>query len=108
MSEEFAPDPDDPARARPRPPLFLARQSYRRRRMMDASRLMPLFGFILVLLPILWRPAETPGPDTARGVVYLFAVWFGLILLAFGLARGLKPALDEEAEAAAPTTLDAR
>lgn len=86
-------DPDA-GPARPRPPLFLARQNYRRRRMMDASRLMPAFGLVLVLMPILWRPAESPEPDTARGLVYLFAVWLGLIVVAFGLARGLAPATD--------------
>ncbi|MBK5946686.1 hypothetical protein CCR83_09625 [Rhodobacter veldkampii DSM 11550] len=78
------------------PPLFLARRSYRRRRLMDAARLLPLLGLVLFLLPVLWRPAATAEPDTARGGLYLFIVWAGLILAAYGLSRGLGPALAEE------------
>ncbi|WP_343079509.1 hypothetical protein [Ostreiculturibacter nitratireducens] len=83
-------DPEDRP-SRPRQPLFLARQKYRRRRMMDASRLLPVIGFFLFLLPILWRPAETAEADTARGEVYVFSIWFGLIFVAFLLARWLAP-----------------
>ena len=71
----------------PRPPLFLARQSYRRRRMTDAARLWPLLGAFFFMMPILWHPAETPEPDTAWGGLYLFVVWTGLILGAFILSR---------------------
>lgn len=81
------------------PPLFLARRSYRRRRMMDAARLLPLAGLVAVLLPALWAPAQTPAPDTARGLIYLFAVWALLVLAAAVLSRGLAPALDAEDEA---------
>jgi len=84
-------------------PLFLARRSYRRRRMMDAARLLPLAGLVMILLPVLWHPADTPVPDTARGMIYLFAVWVGLILAAAALARGLAPALDAEEEAEGST-----
>ena len=89
-------------------PLFLARRSYRRRRMMDAARLLPLLGLVLILLPMLWHPEDTAVPDTARGLIYLFAVWVFLILAAAALARGLAPALDaeEEAEGSTPETGD--
>ena len=84
-------------------PLFLARRSYRRRRMMDAARLLPLMGVVLFLLPALWQPAETPPPDTARGLIYLFAVWAWLVGSAAALALGLAPALDAEEEAEGST-----
>jgi len=80
-------------------PLFLARRSYRRRRLMDAARLLPLLGAVLIGLPTLWHPGDTPEPDTARGLIYLFAVWALLVLAAAALARGLGPALDAEEEA---------
>lgn len=79
-------------------PVFLARRSYRRRRLMDAARLLPVLGIVLVLLPALWSPA----PGVAQAGIYLFAVWFALCLAAFGLARGLGPALDAEEETLAP------
>lgn len=78
-------------------PMFLARRSYRRRRMMDAARLLPVFGAVLVLLPAFW----TPAPGTAATGLYLFGLWCVLILAAFLLARGLAPALDAEEEALA-------
>ena len=79
-------------------PLFLARQTYRRRRMMDAARLLPLAGIFLFLMPILWQPRSTPEPDTVRGVVYLFGAWLILILAARLLAHLVTraPARDEE------------
>ena len=72
---------------RPRPPRFLARRSYRRRRLIDAARLLPVLGFILIMVPILWRPGASEAPDTAFGGLYLFAVWFGLIGAAWLVAR---------------------
>jgi hypothetical protein len=63
-------------------PLFLARKSYRRRRMTDAARLLPIVGVFLFLMPILWQPASTPAHDTGYGVAYLFIVWTLLILAA--------------------------
>lgn len=77
-------------------PLFLARRSYRRRRMRDAVRLLPLLGVVLLMLPVMWLPAETPEPDTGRGTIYLFSVWVFLVLAAAVLARGLAPGLDED------------
>ena len=69
----------------PRPPLFLARRSYRQRRLADAARLLPVLGALLFFLPTLWSGATT----TAQGVIYLFAVWAALILGAALLARRL-------------------
>ncbi|SNT16197.1 hypothetical protein SAMN05421763_105278 [[Luteovulum] sphaeroides subsp. megalophilum] len=89
--------------SRRRSPLFLARRSYRRRRLRDAARLLPIFGAFLFLLPILWEPAATDRRDTAPDGVYLFAVWALLILAAAAMSRGLKAeALEDGAEAGDP------
>ncbi|MEO0829727.1 MAG: hypothetical protein AAFY03_04635 [Pseudomonadota bacterium] len=71
------------------------RQIYRRSRLMDAARLMPLFGVALVLLPVLWATSEG-GARTSSGVVYLFLIWFGLIALAAHLARRLAAPLRQQ------------
>jgi|JI81BgreenRNA_FD_contig_31_6014456_length_988_multi_5_in_0_out_0_2 peptidoglycan/LPS O-acetylase OafA/YrhL len=73
--------------ARPRGPLFVERQSYRRRRLMDAARILPVLGFVLVLLPVLWTQGGTMG--TAGQALYLFGLWVALILAAALLSRPL-------------------
>lgn len=74
---------------RPRGPLFLARRGYRRQRMRDGARMLPVFGAFLVFFPLLWEPGLTEGRDTAPDGIYLFVVWAGLIAVAMVLAPGL-------------------
>jgi peptidoglycan/LPS O-acetylase OafA/YrhL len=76
--------------ARTGSPLFLARRSYRRRRLRDAARLLPIVGLFLLLLPILWMPDGRINL-TAADIIYFFVVWIGLILAAAAFSRGLRP-----------------
>lgn len=76
-------------------PLFLPRPEYRRRRLVDAARLLPVFGGFLMLLPILWAPAGGLGRDTAWDGMYLFVIWAVLVGLAAWLAPGLANAADD-------------
>jgi hypothetical protein len=73
--------------------VFVERQTYRRRRMMDAAHLLPLFGAALLMVPLLW---PQPAPDAvgagggvpmSAAIAYVFGVWAGLIGLSvlFGL-----------------------
>jgi hypothetical protein len=70
--------------------VFLERDSYRRRRLADISRLLPLIGVLLLLVPLLWTGADT-GAVTAgdatplpmsKAITYIFAVWAMLIIAA--------------------------
>lgn len=80
---------------RPRPPLFLARAVYRRRRLRDAARLLPLLGLFLLLLPLMW--GDPSGKGSGHTVVYVFVAWLILIGLAAYLAPGLaRPESDAE------------
>ena len=70
-----------------RPPVFLERKSYRKRRMMDALRLLPIFGALLFMLPLFW-----PTPDDGSGgvrtwvaLIYIFSAWSVLIVIAGAL-----------------------
>ncbi len=77
-----------------RMPLYLARASYRRRRLIDALRLLPFLLFGLWLLPLLWGGEGTDQPvgAGARGFVHVFVIWaLGLIAAAW-LARRLRHA----------------
>lgn len=78
----------------PRGPQFLARESYRIRRLMDAARFLPVFGLILLLLPLMRGTSGADAPPTATETVYLFAVWIALILAAFLMSLGLRRTLD--------------
>lgn len=74
---------------RPRRPLFLARAPYRRRRLRDAARLLPVLGLFLLLLPLLWTTDAGITLHSAD-VIYFFSVWLGLIGLAAAFAPGLR------------------
>jgi peptidoglycan/LPS O-acetylase OafA/YrhL len=74
---------------RPKRPLFLARAPYRRRRLRDAARLLPILGLFLLLLPLLWAP-DGKMALMANDVIYFFTVWLCLILLAAAFAPGLR------------------
>jgi uncharacterized membrane protein (DUF4010 family) len=79
--------------AAPKPPVFLAPATYRQKRLRDAARLLPVLGAALLLLPLLWTRSDAPGGvGNARALLYLLAVWAGLILAAFLLSRVLGPA----------------
>ena len=70
--------------------LFLARSLYRKRRLSDAAKLLPIFGAVLLLLPLLWVHQSAPERSSiATNWVYLFIVWSFLILAAACLAKSL-------------------
>lgn len=72
-----------------RQPLFLAREDYRRRRLRDAARLLPVAGWALFLMPLLIGTGIGGGMGTAAGGIYIFAVWIALALAAAILSRRL-------------------
>jgi len=76
--------------ARPPEPIFLARETYRRRRLIDAMRLLPVLGIGFFMVPML----DAGHRATAPGGIYVFAVWFLLIVAAAVLTRGLARGAD--------------
>lgn len=74
---------------RPQRALFLARAPYRRRRLRDAARVLPVLGLFLLLLPLLWTP-DARMALSAGDVIYFFTVWLVLIALAAAFAPGLR------------------
>ncbi len=92
---------------RPPGPVFLPPERYRQKRLLDAARLLPVLGAALFLVPILWgSPDPAPRVSNAAALLYVFAVWAGLILAAFLLSRALRP--EEEEPSARPGEDDAR
>jgi len=74
-------------------PLFLERQSYRQRRLMDAVRLLPVLGLMLWMVPLAWPLAQSGGEGAQDPVPmsvalkYLFGVWGALVLTSWLLWR---------------------
>lgn len=80
--------------------LFLERRSYRRRRIMDALRLLPfLCALLWVIVPAMWPNGPKAGHDTAlsSALWYLFAIWVLAITASFALWRRLRSS-DDAAE----------
>ncbi|MEM9550793.1 MAG: hypothetical protein AAGA05_06445 [Pseudomonadota bacterium] len=91
------------------PPVFLERQSYRRRRIRDAARLLPVLGVLLLAVPLLW-PSADPAPRDAvsndvsmsAAMVYVFSTWAFLIaataVLGALVSRWVRESATEDAE----------
>ncbi|GGF57732.1 hypothetical protein GCM10011402_07160 [Paracoccus acridae] len=73
----------------PDQPLFLERASFRRRRLGDAARVLPVLAACLILVPVWWMPAEV---SFAWGAVWLFGTWAVLIAAVWALHRALRRA----------------
>lgn len=86
-----------PLTQRPRP-LFLARGTYRQRRLRDAVKLLPVVGALLWMIPLLW-PRGADGQLVSVALLYIFGVWAGLIGLACILSRMVH---DDEDQPAGP------
>ncbi|MFZ3583049.1 hypothetical protein ACOI1H_12860 [Loktanella sp. DJP18] len=87
--------PPDPPRKAARPGLFLARDSYRQRRLRDAARMLPVLGAIIWLIPLMWRREAGEAGGMAAAVAFVFAGWLLLIVLAGLVVRRLRPEADE-------------
>lgn len=71
-----------------RKPIFLERKGYRRRRMMDAVRILPAVGLGLWLIPLMWPQGDPPGAQglaMSTALSYVFGVWLALIVICAGL-----------------------
>jgi hypothetical protein len=79
---------------RPKPPVFLGRDSYRQRRIRDAARMLPVLGAVLWLIPLFWERGEG-GARNSQALIFVFAVWAVLIVLSVVLSRLLRPDQDE-------------
>ncbi|TNF64677.1 MAG: hypothetical protein EP307_02035 [Rhodobacteraceae bacterium] len=71
-----------------RPNIFLERETYRRRRVLDAARLLPVLGAALLALPLLWpQQGEAGALPMSLVTIYYFTVWALLILCVFIFGR---------------------
>jgi hypothetical protein len=66
---------------------FVAKETYRKRRMRDLARAVPVIGLVLLGIPLMW------GDDTLNSfaIIYVFLVWLVLIGLAAAISRAVSP-----------------
>lgn len=77
---------------------FLDRAAYRQRRMRDAAHVLPVLAILLMLLPLMWTGQNTgqhagqggEEAHTSFGMIYLFSVWVGMVVLSFTLSLVLR------------------
>lgn len=84
----------------PPPTLFLQREPYRRRRLIDAARVLPVFGAFLLLVPSVLVARGTPGTTSAM-MLFVFGAWIALIVGGGLIARYLHrtdPGFDKSAQ----------
>ncbi len=81
-----------------RGPVFLARRPYRRRRLADGARLLPVLGGILFCVPLLWKGGER-APGTAETMLYVFGLWAVLVAISGVISRHLRASDAEEDDA---------
>lgn len=74
-------------------PVFVERKTYRRRRMADAARMLPMLGALLFCLPLLW--AVEGVPRTTATMFYLFLIWVALCLVSAVISAQLPFETDE-------------
>lgn len=86
------PNPGPKSEHRPGRTTFLERSVYRRRRLIDAIKLLPVLAACLFLLPALILGGETGS--TALRLVYFFFMWMVLIMLCAVLVRRLPASPD--------------
>lgn len=85
----------------PKPPTFLARSTYRQRRLRDAARLLPIFGAVLFAIPLLWPRNGPEVGSTSGAIIFIFVVWLALIVLAGVIGHSIDPD-DDPAETPRP------
>ncbi|MFV0385774.1 hypothetical protein [Paracoccus sp. (in: a-proteobacteria)] len=82
-------------------PLFLERASFRRRRLGDAARVLPVCAVLAMMLPVWWMPRQF---SFGLGTLWLFGMWALLILAVHLLHRALIRAEARTLNAGSPVT----
>lgn len=70
--------------------MFVERQTYRKRRMQDAARFLPVVGVVLFLLPLFWPRGPEEGIAMSAALEYIFLVWASLVAGALMLSIHIK------------------
>ncbi|MDO6726489.1 MAG: hypothetical protein ACRBBO_00545 [Cognatishimia sp.] len=80
--------------------VFLERQTYRRRRLIDWIRFLPIIGLMLWMVPLLWPIEGDKQVSSANAIIYIFAIWFALVFLKALSAQALRHTADQTDHAA--------
>lgn len=73
-----------------KPVIFLERDRYRTRRLVDGLRLLPILAAVLWVVPAIWTHDTQNPPGIAQVAIYFFATWAIMIALCWLLARRLR------------------
>jgi len=79
------------------PPVFHEKRTYRRRRLMDAARFAPVLAMFLWLVPLFWSQTGESRISSATALIYIFALWAGVIVVTLALSYALGQIADDDA-----------
>jgi hypothetical protein len=78
-------------------PQFLDKRNYRRKRLIDAARLLPILGAALLVFPLPFLFLDSVSSDRAATMaLYLFGVWLVLIIAAGLLVPYLRSTANDD------------
>jgi len=79
--------------------IIAEKRSYRRRRLVDAARLLPVFGVAFFSIPMLWSGTAEGTADggaaeavtsTTSAMLYIFGIWALLVAASAVISRYLR------------------
>ena len=70
--------------ARRHGPVFLERETYRQRRLIDAARILPVVGAFLWMVPLLWPRGAV---SMSSAMMFVFGIWVFLVAISAVLSR---------------------
>ena len=73
-----------------KPAIFLERRRYRKQRLRDVAKMLPILGVVLFFVPLLWQGDEPAS--NADAVQFMFGAWLFLIVLTWLIARKIAAA----------------
>lgn len=79
--------------------VFHEKRTYRKRRLMDAAKVMPVLAIFLWCVPLIWPQSGDGAVTSATALVYIFGAWTGLIILTWILSLALRHTMDEGSDA---------
>ena len=79
----------------PKDKIFLPKDRYRNRRIIDAAKVIPFVTLFFGLMPIIWQSEAAPN-NLSTNFLYFVGLWILSIIVQVLITRALSRALDDD------------